>query len=82
MYYLNGGTRIMDLIIRQAHLRSQPGTWDIGINGDRIAITAEHIEEAGTQEVDAAGNLVARAKPHTMPSTTLHFQFERPFQKL
>ena len=49
----------MDLIIRQAHLRSQPGTWDIGINGDRIAITAEHIEEAGTQEVDAAGNLVA-----------------------
>jgi len=59
MYYLNGGTRIMDLIIRQAHLRSQPGTWDIGINGDRIAITAEHIEEAGTQEVDAAGNLVA-----------------------
>jgi len=59
MYYLNGGTRIMDLIIRQARLRSQPGTWDIGINGDRIAITAEHIEEAGTQEVDAAGNLVA-----------------------
>jgi len=59
MYYLNGGTRIMDLIIRQAHLRSQPGTWDIGINGDRIAITAEHIEEAGTQEVDAAVNLVA-----------------------
>jgi len=49
----------MDLIIRQARLRSQPGTWDIGINGDRIAITAEHIEEAGTQEVDAAGNLVA-----------------------
>ena len=59
MCYLNGGTRIMDLIIRQARLRSQPGTWDIGINGDRIAITAEHIEEAGTQEVDAAGNLVA-----------------------
>jgi cytosine/creatinine deaminase len=49
----------MDLIIRQARLRSQPGTWDIGINGDRIAVTAEHIEEAGTQEVDAAGNLVA-----------------------
>src|SRR5260221_379298 len=59
MYYLNGGTRIMDLIIRQARLRSQPGTWDIGINGDRIAFTAEQIEEAGTQEVDAAGNLVA-----------------------
>lgn len=49
----------MDLIIRQARLRSLPRTWDIGINGDRITIIAEHIEEAGTQEVDAAGNLVA-----------------------
>jgi cytosine/creatinine deaminase len=48
----------MDMIIRQARLRNRPGTWDIGITGDRIATVAEHIEETGTAEVDAAGNLV------------------------
>lgn len=49
----------MDLIIRQARLRNRPGTWDIGIKGDRITTVAEHIEETGVSEVDAAGNLVA-----------------------
>jgi len=48
----------MDLIIRHARLRNRPGTWDIGITGDRITTTAEHIEETGTMEVDAAENLV------------------------
>lgn len=49
----------MDLIIRQARLRNRPGTWDIGIKSDRITTVAEHIEESGVSEVDAAGNLVA-----------------------
>lgn len=49
----------MDLIIRQARLRNRPGTWDIGVKGDRITTVAEHIEETGVSEVDAAGNLVA-----------------------
>ncbi len=49
----------MDLIIRQACLRNRPGTWDIGIMGDRITTITEHIEETGMAEVDAAGNLVA-----------------------
>lgn len=48
----------MDLIIRHARLRNRPGSWDIDITGDRITTTAEHIEEKGTVEVDAEGNLV------------------------
>ncbi len=48
----------MDLTIRQARLRNRPGTWDIGITDDRITTVAEHIEETGMVEVDAAGNLV------------------------
>ncbi len=48
----------MDLIIRQARLRNQPETWDIGIIGDRITTVIQRIEEAGVTEVDAAGNLV------------------------
>jgi cytosine/creatinine deaminase len=49
----------MNLIIRQACLRNRPGTWDVGIMGDHITAVAEHIEEKGATEVDAAGNLVA-----------------------
>jgi len=49
----------MDLIIRQAHLRNRPGTWDVGIMGDRITTITQHIQETGVTEVDAAGNLVA-----------------------
>ncbi len=49
---------MMDLIIRHAHLRNRPGTWDIGITGDRITTIAEHLAEAATVEVDASGNLV------------------------
>jgi len=48
----------MDLIIRHAHLRNRPGTWDIGISGDRITAIAEHLTEAATAELDATGNLV------------------------
>jgi cytosine deaminase len=48
----------MNLIIRQARLRNQAGVWDIGITGDHISAVAEHIEEKGAAEVDAAGNLV------------------------
>jgi cytosine/creatinine deaminase len=50
---------LMDLIIRQARIRNQSGTWDIGITGDHITTVAEHIEESAAVEVDAAGNLVA-----------------------
>ena len=54
-----GKKLLMDLIIRQACLRNRPGAWDIGIRGNRISAVAEHIEEKGATEVDAAGKLVA-----------------------
>src|SRR5947209_10762780 len=48
----------MDLIIRHAHPRKRQGTWDIGVNGDRIATITEHLNETANVEVDAGGNLV------------------------
>lgn len=48
----------MDLIIRQARLRRQEGTWDIGIAGGKIAAVAEHLETTAPTEIEAAGNLV------------------------
>lgn len=48
----------MDLLIRYAHLKGRPGSWDIGINGDRIVALTEQIRDAGDVEIDAAGNLV------------------------
>ncbi len=48
----------MDLIVRNAHLRNQPGIWDIGITGDRISVIAEKLTDIATEEIDAAGNLV------------------------
>src|SRR5437763_9799104 len=48
----------MDVIIRQARLRSREGTWDIGITGTRVAVVAEHLTDEKATEVDAAGNLV------------------------
>src|SRR5258708_4476765 len=48
----------MDLTIRHARLKGRAGSWDIGINGDRIAALAEEIRDAGNIEVDAVGNLV------------------------
>jgi len=49
----------MDMIIRHARLRNRPGTWDIGIIGDSISAIAEQLTGASTEELDAAGNLVA-----------------------
>ncbi len=48
----------MDLIIRHARLRKQPGTWDIGISDGRIITIVEHLDEIANVEVDAEGNLV------------------------
>ncbi len=48
----------MDLIIRHAHLKGRPGSWDIGINGDRIVALTEQIRDAGHVEIDVVGNLV------------------------
>lgn len=48
----------MDLIIRNASLRGQPGAWDIGVTGGRITVVAEKLAEQGAQELDAGGNLV------------------------
>ena len=48
----------MDLIIRHAHLRNRPGTWDIGITGNWITAIAEHLAETAAVELDASGNLV------------------------
>lgn len=38
----------MDLTIRHARLKGRPGSWDIGINGDRIAALSEKITDAAT----------------------------------
>ena len=48
----------MDLIIRHARLKDRAGSWDIGINGDRIIALTEQIRDAGNVELDAVGNLV------------------------
>ncbi len=48
----------MDLIIRHTRLKGRAGSWDIGINGDRIAALSEKITDTATLEMDAAGNLV------------------------
>src|SRR5690348_1165999 len=48
----------MDLIIRHAHLKGRPGNWNIAIDGDRIAALSEQINDEGSTEIDAAGNLV------------------------
>jgi len=48
----------MDLIIRNARLKGQDNLKDIGVNGDRIVAIRDKIEEKGTTEIDAAGNLV------------------------
>lgn len=49
----------MDLVIRKARLQGQEGTWDVGIQGDRIVAVAEHIQERGAKEIDAGGRLIA-----------------------
>jgi cytosine deaminase len=49
----------MDLIVRHARLRNRPGTWDIGIIGESISAIAEQLTGVATEELDAAGNLVA-----------------------
>ena len=48
----------MDLIIRHACLRGREGSWDIGINGNRISVVREQLAESAPIEVDAARNLV------------------------
>ncbi len=48
----------MDMIVRHARLKNQPGTWDIGITGDRITSAVERLDETAAMEIDAAGNLV------------------------
>src|SRR5216683_2526929 len=48
----------MDLIIRHTRLKGRAGSWDIGINGYRIAALSEKITDTATLEMDAAGNLV------------------------
>jgi cytosine deaminase len=53
------GSNFVDLIVRNGKLRDRPGTWDIGIRGERIASIAEHLPEQGRREIDAAGRLVA-----------------------
>src|SRR5579859_5115719 len=48
----------MDMIIRHACLKNRPGTWDIGITGERITTVVERLDETAAVEIDAAGNLV------------------------
>jgi len=61
---------MLDLIIRQARLPDGRGPLDIAIAGDRIAQIAPQIDGAATQEIDAAGQLVAP------PFTDPHFHMD------
>lgn len=62
----HAGVNNVDLIIRQASVPGGAQPTDIGIRGDRIARIAPGIPERGTEEIDAAGRLVAPSlvEPH------------------
>ena len=49
----------MDLVVRNAKLRDRPGTWDIGVQGERVTSVTERLPEQGRREIDAGGRLVA-----------------------
>lgn len=49
----------MDLIIRQAKIQGREGTWDIGIQRERIIEVGEHLQGQGTDEIKAGELLVA-----------------------
>ena len=49
----------MDLVIRGATIAGESGLRDIGILDGRIAAIADLIEEPGTEEIHAEGNLVS-----------------------
>lgn len=55
----------LDMIIRDAALRGQPGRFDIGIRGGKIAAISEKIEAKGATEIDAAGGLVTESFVNT-----------------
>jgi cytosine deaminase len=48
----------MDIVIRNAKLRGQQGTFDIAVDGKRIATVRPKVTEKGSHEIDAAGSLV------------------------
>jgi cytosine deaminase len=48
----------VDIVIRGARLRRVEGPRDVGIQDGRIRVVAQHIPEAGREEIDAAGNLL------------------------
>ena len=49
----------MDLVIRKCRLQGREGSWDIGIQGDRIAAVTDRLKDQGAEELNAAGRLVA-----------------------
>lgn len=55
----------MDLIIRNARLRSKEGLTDVGIVDGKIAAIEERIAASATQEIDARGRLVTESFVNT-----------------
>lgn len=49
----------MDLIIRNARRPDHDGSWDIGIDGGRIAEISAKVGATAAEEIDAAGRLAA-----------------------
>lgn len=49
----------MDIVIRGARVLDRAGIWDIGIRDGEISAISEEIDEKGTEEADARGDLVA-----------------------
>jgi cytosine deaminase len=46
-------------IIRGVRLRGRDGTWDVAVDGDRIAAVEESIADSGEREYDGAGCLLS-----------------------
>ena len=49
----------MDIIIRNAAVPGQPGSWDIGIDAGVVVAVEGRIEATAGHEIDAQGNLVS-----------------------
>lgn len=49
----------MDTIIRKAGIRGREGTWDVAVEGERIAAVEREVDGRADREIDAEGCLVS-----------------------
>jgi cytosine deaminase len=70
----------MDLIVRNAQLRHNEGTRDLGISGGKIVEITARISQRGREEIDAQGRLTAPTfiDPHVHLDKALISEVVRP----